>query len=319
MPSMSAPALKLFEVPPDLVRPALELCRGVNSLFDVAFYDVPTLVGDLRDHGVMVTSDGTPGASALDLSALRDPEGSLLVVDAQRAPFVLRFGDVPAFLAWREETEERPTTASITGVGSSALGSAALAWDVSKALQRPVLAIVPGYGVADWLLQAFGGWLGFGLHDALGSKSLIQQSLALNAPDLAWLGRRLSASAPGSRKAPTGAPVFRTGCGSSDVLHDLMQATDISCVVGHSKGALSIGNALRSLPAARVAGLTIVTLGCPIAEELAGARYHQYLGLFDALGQANGWGHPPDAWLFADHSTNTALPLSMDAEQLAAG
>jgi hypothetical protein len=32
---------------------------------------------------------------------------------------------------------------SITGVGSSALGSPALAWDISVALEKRVLAIVP--------------------------------------------------------------------------------------------------------------------------------------------------------------------------------
>jgi hypothetical protein len=53
--------------------------------------------------------------------------------------------------------------ATITGVGSSALGSAALAWDISVALQKPVLAIVAGYGVADVFLQALGGWFAFGL------------------------------------------------------------------------------------------------------------------------------------------------------------
>jgi len=41
---------------------------------------------------------------------------------------------------------------TITGVGSSALGSAALAWDVSVALKKQVLAIVPRYGVADVIL-----------------------------------------------------------------------------------------------------------------------------------------------------------------------
>jgi hypothetical protein len=46
--------------------------------------------------------------------------------------------------------------ASITGVGSSALGSAALAWDISVALEKPVLAIVPGYGIADVILQGLG-------------------------------------------------------------------------------------------------------------------------------------------------------------------
>jgi hypothetical protein len=42
-------------------------------------------------------------------------------------------------------------------VGSSSLGSAALAWDISIALRKSVLAIVPGYGMADVILQALGG------------------------------------------------------------------------------------------------------------------------------------------------------------------
>jgi len=316
---MDPTPLPFFEAPPEMVRPALEFCRAINCGFDLAFYDVPRLVRDLGARGARIDYLGGPSTEtpgSVDLSALRDPEGSLLVVDASQPPFVRRFDDVERFLAWRETAAQKPMTASITGVGSSALGSVALAWDIAKAVAAPTLAIVPGYGVADWMIQALGGWFGFGLHDALGSKSAIQASLALIAPDLAWLGRRLSASAPGSGRAPTGAPVFRTGCGSSDVLHALMNATDITCVVGHSKGALAVGNALRSLPEERVQGLVVVTLGCPIAEELAGARYHQFLGLFDALGQANAWGHLPGAWLFSDHSTNTALPLSMDPEHL---
>ena len=43
--------------------------------------------------------------------------------------------------------------ASITGVGSSAVGRAALAWDISVALEKPVLAIVPGYGFADVVMR----------------------------------------------------------------------------------------------------------------------------------------------------------------------
>jgi hypothetical protein len=43
--------------------------------------------------------------------------------------------------------------ATITGVGSSALGSAALAWNISVALEKQVLAIAPGYGVADVVVQ----------------------------------------------------------------------------------------------------------------------------------------------------------------------
>lgn len=298
-------SLSLFELPRAMVKPALEACRGFNSALDVAFYDVPAMLRELRDLG----------AAPIDLDAVANPEGALLVVDAGHAPFVQRFEDLPTYLKWHKRAAAKPNTVSITGVGSSALGSAALAWDISKALGAPVLAIVPGYGVADALLQGLGGWFGFGLHDALGTKSHLQDALALMTPSLAQIGRKLSASVPGARHL-NGAPVFRTGCGSSDVLHALMGEIEIACVVGHSKGALAIANALRSLPPAETKGLRIVTLGCPVAEGLAGATYHQFLGLFDALGQANAWGHPPDAWTPTDHSTNTSLLLSMNAECL---
>jgi hypothetical protein len=36
----------------------------------------------------------------------------------------------------------------------------------------------------------------------------------------------------------------------------------------------------------------VVTLGCPIAENVGGVDYHQYLGLFDALGQLNTYQAP---------------------------
>ena len=124
----------------------------------------------------------------------------------------------------------------------------------------------------------------------------------------------MSASVP-DPKTLNDAPVFRTGCGSSDVLHVLMKALPIDCVVGHSKGALSISNALHALPLDRTQGLKVVTLGCPIAEDLP-AEYHQFLGLFDALGGLNAWGHQPTNWVDAGHSTNASLLLSMPAEAL---
>jgi hypothetical protein len=254
----------------------------------------------------------------LDLGALRDPEGSLLVIDPARRPYVRRFRYVGEFLDCREAEVRDVDVVSITGVGSSALGSAALAWDIAKALDRPVLAIVPGYGVADAMLQGLGGWFGFGLEDALNAKARVQNTVGALAPKTAALGRRLSQSSPGSETLSNGAPVFRYGSGSSDVLHDLMTRRAIRCVVGHSKGALSIHNALASLSPNRTAGLCVVTLGCPVSEDVPGAAFHQFLGLFDALGQLNAWGRRPERWVPADHSTNVSLPFSMDAEALAA-
>jgi hypothetical protein len=142
--------------------------------------------------------------------------------------------------------------------------------------QKSVLAIVPGYGVADVVLQGLGGWFAFGLHDLLSSKTLIQTGLATATPEAARIGRELAAFTP---KEPTahGAPIFRYGSGSSDVLHALLEhrVTPFRLLVGHSKGALQINNAIRSLPVERTQELRVVTLGCPIGENVAGVEYHQ--------------------------------------------
>jgi hypothetical protein len=241
----------------------------------------------------------------------------LLLINATTAPYVHKYQSVEKFLESPYQETRDVDIATITGVGSSSLGSAALAWDISVALEKPVLAIVPGYGVADVFLQGLGGWFAFGLHDFLSSKTLIQTGLATAAPETARIGRELAASTP---QEPTarGAPIFRFGSGSSDVLHALIEhrVTPFRLLVGHSKGALQINNAIQSLPAERTRGLRVVTLGCPIGENVAGVDYHQYLGLFDALGQLNAWGHRPDHWPPTWHSTNPVLPPAMAAGKM---
>ena len=271
-------------------------------------------------EGVAVAGGPTPRTAALDLDALVKPGGRAA---GGRSPRGRRTS--PASRTCRayprlacRAAEALPRAGSITGVGSSALGSAALARNVAKALGAPVIAVVPGYGVADAVQQALGGWFGFGLHEALGTKSALQTWLADYAPELAWVGRKLVASTPAHGRASTGAPTFLRGCGSSDVLHALMEQIEIDCLVGHSKGALAIGNALEGLAASRTRGLRIVTLGCPIPTTVPGASYHQHLGIFDALGQLNAWGNPPTDWTPTQHTTNRALPLAMDAVALVA-
>jgi hypothetical protein len=310
-------ALGMFELPPGWIEPALRACRLFNTSLDMLFYDVPGLVHAINARGEPVTTDGPHAAAraGLDLSAATNPEGSLLVVDPQSPPYVTEWKDVAAFIEDQTSAARPVTVATITGVGSSALGSAALAWNVAAGLERPALAIVPGYGVADVVLQGLGGWFGFGVYDFLHTKSHVQDALAMVAPKTAALGRGLSSSAPGARRV-NGAPAFRTGCGSSDVLHALVERLEaITCLVGHSKGALSIANALGSVGRS-LAGVRVVTLGCPVAEDIPGVTYHQYLGWLDALGALNAWGNRPTRWTMTDHSTNARLPLSMLAEDL---
>src|SRR6266702_1346842 len=160
-PSAGLP-LTDFELPKWLVEPAVRSCRLVNTALDFIFYDVPTLRAGLAGKDAQMAALGEkPPSRILDFDALADPEGSLLLIDATTAPYVHKYQSVETFLnsPYRETRDVDIVT--ITGVGSSALGSAALAWDVSVALERPVLAIVPGYGVADVVLQSLGGWFAF--------------------------------------------------------------------------------------------------------------------------------------------------------------
>ena len=310
------PYLSLFELPRMFVEPAVRALRMSNTVLDSIFYDVPRLSADLRARdSETLASGGDAPSSIIAFDALSDPEGSLIYIDAARAPYVQRYKDVELFLTSPSPEAQDVAIATITGVGSSALGSAALAWDISVALRKPVLAIVPGYGVADVVLQALGGWFGFGLHDFLQTKSVVQNALASVAPATASIGRELSASAPDA-KTVHGGPVFRYGSGSSDVLHALLQhrAAPFGLLIGHSKGALQIGNAIQSLPSDRTLGLRVVTLGCPIAEDVAGVDYHQYLGLFRRAGTAQHVGPLADA-MGADMAQHQSRPPPGDGRR----
>src|SRR5271157_3846790 len=100
-------SLSLFELPRAFVKPALEMCRTFNSSLDVAFYDVPTLVAELRARGAAVGDGGgqDKGVAVIDLDALANPEGALLAVDTARAPFIQRFDDLQAYLGWHGGAE----------------------------------------------------------------------------------------------------------------------------------------------------------------------------------------------------------------------
>lgn len=318
-----------FDLPHRFIVPLLRLFRQFNTAADTLFYDVNLLWLRLFTHGITVTTTNpTVPAAAQDslkalqaaakfinLSALADPEGVILVIDAHRAPFVQRYDDVKKFIADGQRFPADATDGaaakveviSVTGVGSSALGSAAFAWNISESLRQPVAAIVPGYGLADLIPQALGGWFGFGVHDAM--RRLSQQILLQTAPEVAAIGRHLSSTLLGDE-------AFRSGSPESDILHEiLLQVPQIRRLYGHSKGALCISNAVRGLAPDRYNDLHVTTFGCVVQEE-TGADYNQIMGDIDGLGQLNSWGNWPEQWIKSWHSTNSMLPLTMPIADL---
>jgi hypothetical protein len=327
--------LALFELPKEALRPLLSYLRLVNGAADALFYDVGVLCEQLAKDGYEVRTFGkkykfadqrnTSPAEAvvkhvLNLSAQADPEGVILVLDAHRAPYVRRYADVNEFLAAQKarpaSTDRKVATVSVTGVGSSAWGSAAFAWNLSSALEEPVAAIVPGYGLADIVPQALSGWFGFGVQDEV--RRISQEWINLTAPLFAAAGRRLVMSVPerAERELPNDALPFRAGSPESDILHAiLLEDQTIIRVCGHSRGALCIENALRSLRKGRADRIEVLTFGCAITEE-TGANYRQTMGWMDGLGWLNSWGNLPERLIDAWHSTNTLFPATMPVTKL---
>ncbi|NML31991.1 hypothetical protein [Paraburkholderia antibiotica] len=311
-----------FEVQRAQIEPVIAGLRFANTMIDFAFYDVPAFRRGLVHEGIEVDwvdgETGQPLREQTNLSALLNPEGSILVIDAANAPHVRRFINVETFLDPARDGARRVDTISVSGVGSSALGSAALAWNASTALGKPVAAIVPGYGLADVVQQALGGWFGFEMY-SYWIKQPVQEWLAQIAPGAASVGRRLLATTPGHAKAPgTQVPVFRRGSGSSDVLHAILKAArNVDTLIGHSKGALVIGNAIADLPPEHLARLHVMTFGCVVGEDADVKRYDQFLGTFDALGMLNSGGNQAEHRVPTWHSTNTQSSLSMRVAVLA--
>jgi hypothetical protein len=148
------------------------------------------------------------------------------------------------------------------------------------------------------------------MYDAI--QSVTQEFLANFAPTLAMMGKDLARSTPGRETASTGAPVFRHGSAASDDVHAILRdVRGITRVVGHSKGALAIENALRSLSSDRTQEISVQTFGCVISEAVPCKQYSQYLGLIDVLGFWNSLNNFPEHRPLADHSTNSLFPLSL--------
>src|SRR5690348_6978982 len=126
--------LTAFELPKGLVEPAVRSCRLFNTTLDFIFYDVPMLRAALAEKDALMHARGEKLPSRIiEFDALSDPEGALLLIDATTAPYVHKYQSVKKFLESPYQEARDVDIATITGIGSSALGSAALAWDISAA------------------------------------------------------------------------------------------------------------------------------------------------------------------------------------------
>ena len=277
---------------------ALEWLRRRNAALDGAFYDV------------QVISD----AETTRLAPWLAHEGAVVVTPPPGAGDLRVYEDLDAYVASDDWGAVR--TLAVAGVGSSALGAAALARNIAEARGEAVAAVVSGYGFADLPTEALGGWLLFG-----GLNSLRHAFEGLDAVS------RLFATNLAAMELTDGVGLARVSKDTTTLAAILARSdAGVDLLVGHSKGNLVISEALYGLKdreAARFKALThacrVVTL-CAKIDMPNGFRVIDVVGEYDLFGAMNS---RPDIWSdvvvpHAWHSTNREFPFHLGLDVVAA-
>jgi hypothetical protein len=204
----------------------------------------------------------------------------------------------------------------VAGVGSTAIGTAALARNVADALERPVGGIVSGYGLSDVLSEALSGFFVFGAKNAL-RQTFARVLDASGLPDHVRDDRTHDDLKAELAEVGVLDHFIYGSPDSTTLLYLLVKlGPAIKLLVGHSKGNLSIENALEGVLDAAVhstaapdRNVCIVTLGAVLDFPAEYSNVHQFLGDVDVLGMVNSrpfipFEGVPGAW----HSLNETLP-----------
>jgi hypothetical protein len=241
-----------------------------NAVFDSVFYDTMSLSNEEK-------------ASLLARAFTYDEGGMLYVYPGKEHREIEYFDRSKALLDVHPELE----VVTIAGVGSSVIGTAAFARQVSDAVGQPAVGIIAGYGAADVMSEALGGFFDFGRRNTLQAyldklETYQEGADPVNERSLA-------------KKYDVLSVTYLADEPESNTLLNIMlrHADKLKFVIGHSKGALNIGNVLREfvketkLDVSSYDQMAIVTLGCGVTLPVKFKNVHQYVGSWDVLGQFN--------------------------------
>lgn len=262
--------------------------RMRNHALDAAFYDVGALSPDTIDR----------------LHSVPFSEGGILIVHPGRHDRLSLHVSTSEF---RRLGIGRPRAIAVAGVGSSAVGTAAFAKNVAEALGAPVAGVVSGYGMKDLLWEALGGWLWF--------RSLNQLRRGAEANGRPFATGNATMSDWADRISP-----------DTTSLAALFSAEEplFDVIVGHSKGNLSIAEALyRAQARAPTPAKTllrhahIMTVSAAIYMPDDARKVTDIIGALDWFGRMNS--HPdvapdivvPNAW----HHTNRELHAHLNVPE----
>jgi hypothetical protein len=245
---------------------ALESFRRRNATLDGVFYDIGKVMNE----------------EAKAVAPWLAREGAILIVPPT-GQGTLVLCDTPDEFAAVGGRNLR--VLAVAGVGSSALGAAAFARNVADAFGEPVATVVSGYGLADLLTEALGGWFWFGALNRIRHQfeGLDAMSRALNGME----------TVPSSSTGKG----LKLGNISRDTATVIALLADsrfsFSLLTGHSKGNLVISEALYELerqPAGKpipADKFWIVTVSAAVAMPKRYKKIIDVMGTIDGFGAMN--------------------------------
>lgn len=254
--------------------PAKPLARSRNLFLDTLFYDIKAL----------------SATELADISTAPDHEGAVIVVSPGKADKKIRFYWNATEMLNRERSNIRGV--AVAGVGSSIVGTAALARNVADTYGFDVAGIVSGYGASDLLTEAIGGWFFYGFTDRFRHQLEIQIEKAsdlLPAAVIQSIGGSIQITSDARDNS------IPRQLDSGTLLDILMaQPEHLAVLIGHSKGALLIDFVLEQFMR-RMAGrghryfeeLHVVTVGAVVGVPRKFRRTSQIIGKLDWFGGIN--------------------------------
>lgn len=242
-----------------------------NMVFDTVFYDVGGLTS--VEHKDLV-------GRVVDFD-----EGGMLVVWPSGAGRRIEYYPLSHDLVAAHPDLD---AVAIAGVGSSPLGTAALARQVADAHGAKVVGVISGYGAADVLSEALGGWIDFGTRNRV--RAFLEQARAFGAAE-----RRALSTAEAKAEYKILSDYLLVDEPESNTLVNLLlrRGDGLRLLVGHSKGALNIQNAAHGFAIDAGAAdvtldeLRVATFGCGITLPKRFPRLDQFVGNYDVLGRLN--------------------------------
>ncbi|MFA6011260.1 MAG: hypothetical protein WC799_14845 [Desulfobacteraceae bacterium] len=282
------------------VIPLAPSIRQRNEMFDSLFYDVKTLTDEEK----------------YQLSSLTDREGSILVVFPQKKKKgIVHSPDASTFL--QSEVFKTIQIIVVAGVGSSALGTAALARNVANVYDIPVAGIVSGYGASDLITEAMGGWFFYGATDAI--RHSIRETVNSWNNALTFFKTEKKADEAGLSKE-----MKQSELEDINALEEILNASPpkLRLLVGHSKGSLMLDYALENFANKHdnhvyFDQLKIVTFSAVTDISPQFKNVQQFIGEYDGFGKINSRIHIPRTPVpHASHHLNSTLPFYLDIEDV---